>query len=135
MTQELAPLPESPPDFLSDEAKEEYSRLAPELAKLGHVSSLNLQSLVNYCEAFSLVKEAREKLGEYGFSMSGEKGGGRYINPDFAVWTGARSVMEKEAKNLGMTPASLQAIKSARQPQRRNADGPSAFLPGMEATG
>lgn len=116
-------------------AAQEWRRCVTQLAKLGHVSSLNRQSLVNYCEAFALAALALEQIHDEGITLTSGESGNQYLHPALSAWSMARATMEKEAKNLGMTPLSLQSIKSAKPAKGKPTDGkktpkPSDFLTG-----
>jgi P27 family predicted phage terminase small subunit len=50
MRAELPPEPPNPPDFLSAAAKSEWTRLAPELHRLGLLTVLDLGPLAALCE-------------------------------------------------------------------------------------
>ncbi|WP_264516378.1 phage terminase small subunit P27 family [Luteolibacter rhizosphaerae] len=127
----LAPLCTEPPDLKGGiDAELEYERIAKELAKLGHLTDLNRQCLINYCEAWELAQVALKELADDGVTLVNAESGNRYMHPAMTVWSMARATMEKEAKNLGMTPASLQSIKNVKIPSsaKKQEDGPSAFL-------
>ena len=113
------------------EAEAEYERLARELVKLGHLTDLNRQCLVNYCEAWELAQSALKEVNDDGITLENAESGNKYMHPAMTVWSMARATMEKEAKNLGMTPASLQSIKNVKAPKvEKKEDGPSNFLTG-----
>lgn len=126
----LAPLSVEPPDMLGGmDAELEYERIAKELAILGHLTDLNRQCLVNYCEAWELARVALKEISDEGITLENAATGNKYLHPAMNAWSMARATMEKEAKNLGMTPASLQSIKNVKPPARETpSDGPSRFL-------
>ncbi len=56
-SEELAPISDELPELKGGiYAREEYQRILPELKKLGHVTELGRQSLINYVEAFYEVR-------------------------------------------------------------------------------
>ncbi len=128
----LTPLSTKAPELKGGEdAEKEYTRLAKELAKLGHLTDLNRQCLVNYCEAWELAQMALKEVNDDGITLENAESGNKYMHPAMTVWSMARATMEKEAKNLGMTPASLQSIKNVKPPaSEKPKGGPSDFLTG-----
>jgi len=129
----LTPLSTDPPDSMKGgmDAEYEYIRIATELGKLGHLTELNRQCLVNYCEAWELAQVALKELSDDGITLENAESGNKYMHPAMTVWSMARATMEKEAKNLGMTPASLQSIKNVKPPtSEKKEGGPSDFLTG-----
>lgn len=131
MTGVLEPLRVKAPDGIrgGNGAKKEYERLANELAKLGHLTDLNRQALVNYCEARELADMALDELHDLGVTLENAESGNRYMNPAMTALSMALATMEREAKALGMTPAALQSIKNVKpQKSEKKEGGPSAFL-------
>lgn len=128
----LTPLGTEPPDLKGGiDAELEYERIAKELVKLGHLTDLNRQCLVNYCEAWELAQTALKEVNDDGITLENAESGNKYMHPAMTVWSMARATMEKEAKNLGMTPASLQSIKNVKPPaSEKKSDGPGRFLTG-----
>lgn len=128
----LDPLPEDPPRMSGGySAESEYRRIVPELTKLGHVHAISLQCLVNYCEAFALAKDALDIVSKEGSVIVSAEKGTQYMHPAYNIWASARSVMEKEAKNLGMTPASLALIGVVPKNSEQKNSGkvvPGSFL-------
>jgi len=128
----LSALSATPPELRGGAvAEEEWKRIVAELRKLGFITSINRQSLVNYCEAFALAQLALDELHIEGITLHGETGN-KYMHPAMAVWSNARATMEKEAKNLGMTPLALQSIRSQKptkgKPAANAEPKPSDFL-------
>lgn len=129
---ELTPLAVKAPAMKGGKmAQDEYVRLAKELAKLGHLSDINRQSLVNYCEAFAQIGEAWQEVQDEGTTLVSGESGNKYMNPALSAISLLRGIMETEAKNLGMTPMSLQSIKNVKPPKNgKKEGGPSDFLTG-----
>ncbi|MEK7952770.1 phage terminase small subunit P27 family [Luteolibacter soli] len=126
----LAPLSLKAPVGIKggDEAKREYERLANELVKLGHLTDLNRQLLVDYVEGWAIAADALKEVNDEGVTLTGEKGS-KYLHPAMTAWSMARSAMETAAKALGMTPLALQSIKNVKPPKsEKKEDGPSNFL-------
>jgi P27 family predicted phage terminase small subunit len=128
----VAPLATTPPLLRGGaEAKAEFRRLATQLTKLGHLSSLQRECLVQYCEAYVLCRQALDKIHEDGVTLENAETGNQYMHPALSAYSLALGVMEKQAKNLGMTPLSLQSIKSVKTTKNApQTHGPSNFLTG-----
>lgn len=113
------------------DAKKEYERIAKELAKLGHLTALNRQLLVDYVEARELADMALDELHSLGVTLENAETGNRYLNPAMTALSMANAAMERAAKALGMTPLSLQSIKNVKPPAHAKKEGgPSNFLTG-----
>jgi P27 family predicted phage terminase small subunit len=52
----------SMPDWLSQSAKSEWKRIAPELLRLGLVTVVDRAALAAYCQAYAELKEATKQL-------------------------------------------------------------------------
>ena len=110
-------------------AELEYERLVGELTKIGHLTELSRQNLVNYCEAFAIAKDALHQLRTDGVVIENDEKGTKYMHPAYGVWSSATKVMDLESRNLGMTPKSLEEIKNPpKSPNAKKKPGPSAFL-------
>jgi P27 family predicted phage terminase small subunit len=129
----LAPLSVKAPDGIrgGSEAEEEYERLAKELSKLGHLSAIHRQLLVDYVEAWAIARDALDEIKDWGSVLMNSETGNKYLNPSMTAWSMARTAMETAAKALGMTPLALQSIKNVKpQKPEKKEDGPSNFLTG-----
>lgn len=112
-------------------AVKEYERIARQLSKLGHLTDLNRQLLVDYVEARELADMALDELHSLGVTLENAETGNRYLNPAMTALSMANAAMERAAKALGMTPLSLQSIKNVKPPKsEKKEDGPSGFLTG-----
>lgn len=62
------PLPIAPecPDWLLDEAKEEWNRLAPELERLGLLTIIDKAAFAGYCQSYAKWKAAEEFIKKNG---------------------------------------------------------------------
>lgn len=97
-----------PFDWMTLDAKFEWNRLAPDLARRGLLSSLDLNGLACYCQALVTYRDAIatiEKDGEYYQS-------GGYIKKHPA--SGVRDLAAKEiamwSRELGLVPTSRQRL-------------------------
>ena len=107
------------------------TQIQKELAKLGHLTDLNRQLIVDYVEARELADMALDELHDLGVTLENPENGNRYMNPAMTVLSMANSSMERAAKALGMTPLALQSIKNVKPPKSEKKEGgPSGFLTG-----
>ena len=111
------------------DAELEYQRLVAELVKIGHLTELSRQNLINYCEAYAIAKDALHQMKLDGPVIENDEKGTKYMHPAFGVWSASTKVMDLESRNLGMTPKSLEEIKNPpKSPNAKKKPGPSAFL-------
>jgi P27 family predicted phage terminase small subunit len=61
-----APLAPKHPAWLHRDAKKEWKRVAPQLERLGLLTSLDMAALAGYCQAYARYKEAEEFLNKHG---------------------------------------------------------------------
>ena len=123
-----SPLSAKVPDLNGGrDAEEEYKRLIKELRKVGHLTELSRQNLVNYCEAYAIAKDALHQIHSDGCVIENMEKGTMYMHPAYGVWSSAQKVMDGEAKNLGMTPKSLEEMATPPKEEGKK-DGPSAFF-------
>lgn len=99
-----------PPDFLADEAADEWRRIVPALYALRIFSELDVAALGAYCTAYANWKKALIQLN---FSADDErhsglviegKEGGPVVNPWLNVANRAAADMVKYAGEFGMSP-------------------------------
>lgn len=119
---------EVPPLEGGVDAVEEYRRLVGELSKIGHLTELSRQSLVNYCEAYAIARDALHQIKTDGCVIENDEKGTKYMHPAYGVWSSAQKIMDGEAKNLGMTPKSLEEMATPPKKENPENNGPSAFF-------
>jgi P27 family predicted phage terminase small subunit len=99
-----------PPDFLNEHGKLEWVRLAPELYRLGLLTSVDLNPLAAYCQAFGRWLQAERALAE----MKDRPANGLVIkttsgnaiqNPLVGTANKAARDMMRYASEFGLTPA------------------------------
>ena len=54
------------PDWLMDDAKEEWDRLAPSLMAMGVLTDHDIEAFASYCQAYARWREAEEMLSRHG---------------------------------------------------------------------
>jgi P27 family predicted phage terminase small subunit len=106
-----APLPE-PLDFLTDEARVEWTRVSVQLYRLGLLTQIDVASLAAYCQAYgrwvyaerALAKMAAKDLLTGGL-MIRTTNGNAIQNPLVGTSNKAASDMVRYASEFGLTPA------------------------------
>jgi P27 family predicted phage terminase small subunit len=99
---EQPPTPPEPPDFLSAYARNEWRRVAPELHRLGLLTSLDAGVLSAYCQCYSRWRTTEEFLA----AMDAD------ARPKALVRIAAQAArdMVRYAQQFGMTPAARARI-------------------------
>jgi len=129
-------IPEAPAS-LRGEARSEWERITPHLAKLGLISQIDRAALAAYCTAWgdfvwaenrvaALNDEAREvgdKTGERG-RIWDTPSGYKQISVPLQIRNRAMEVMAKFLAEFGMSPASRSRV---------TASDPQSSLPGFDA--
>lgn len=120
----LTPLDENPPEWLSDLAQEEYRRIYPLLQELP-VASLDLGLVTAYCQAYSDYIEATTALqGEP--SVISNKNGSR-LNPLHTIKRDSFSIMNSITPKLGMSIDSRLKIFTPKDDKKEDDDPMARF--------
>jgi P27 family predicted phage terminase small subunit len=99
---------ECPPE-LSPTARQEWDRLAPELAAAGRLTPFDRGPLAAYCTAYALWVEAVDALQRYG-AMIKSPTGYPVQSPYLATANRQVDVMIRIASEFGFTPASRSRL-------------------------
>ena len=91
------------PVKLSAEAKAEWRRVVPVLAKIGILATVDRQVLIRYCEAWSEWLELAELIGKSGKLLRG-RDGGLVRNPAWLLRRDVARDLDTLAAQLGVTP-------------------------------
>lgn len=97
------------PRWMSDMAKREWRRIAPELRRLGLLTMVDLTALATCCEAFAEWREALRVLAVEGYTYTTDSG---YVgqHPMVAVKNKAALLMKALLCEFGMTPSSRSRL-------------------------
>jgi P27 family predicted phage terminase small subunit len=115
-----------PPRRLTDEAREEWFRIAPELHRLGILTVADLQPLALYCIAYGRWCEAEDAMiaakadDPHHFGLIIETERGPIANPLVRIATVAGDKLMRYATEFGFTPASRTRVTgnaSADEPE------------------
>ena len=101
-----------PPASMDGEARAEWDRIAPELAKLGVLSRIDRTMLTLYCEAWADYLDASEKVKTTGKVLKTEAGNFQE-NPYFSIKKRCAELCHKFAVEFGMSAASRTRIAAA----------------------
>lgn len=93
------------PEWLPEDAKAEWHRVAPELSRLGLLAKIDGSSLAAYCEAYSRWKRAVEQYNKEGHTFITAAG---YVaqHPAVGIANKAMAEMLKFGREFGLTPSS-----------------------------
>jgi len=104
----LGPL--APPAWLHDEAKAEWTRLAPVLERLGVLTETDSDALTAYCEAWVTWKQATQKIRQFGMVIKG-KNDLPVMSPYVRIAHHALNQMRAPLVEFGMTPSARARIR------------------------
>jgi len=116
------PLPKGgigePPDWMSQESREEWERATQALRDMGaNLSALDVAAMLNYCTAMGLVKSATMILESEGLTLT-NPAGMIVKHPASTILNQAQSQARVWAVELGLTPASKGKIPMAKANER-----------------
>ena len=110
------------PDFLSEEASQEWDRVTAALVSLGWVSTLDMMALASYCEAVADWVRFRRKIAE--LSKVGDSGDVQTYESgakQISVWRQLANDAERRANQagalFGFSPVARRAMKALAGPQ------------------
>jgi P27 family predicted phage terminase small subunit len=121
--------PPNPPAFLSEDAVNEWWRVAPELHALGLLTILDVQPLAAYCMAYAHWMAAEQALAQMaaedprfnGMMITGSTGS-LLANPLVKIARNAAARMLRFAGEFGMTPCARSYLDAVGR-----LSGPSKF--------
>jgi P27 family predicted phage terminase small subunit len=120
------------PAHLSPNAKREWRRIAPELDRLGLLTSIDQAALAAYCSCYGLAIEAEKEISELGVIIIDERN--RALkNPACNVLRDAFATMRLMEQEFGMTPSARSRIHvAAPKPENPFAEFTANALDGTE---
>ena len=102
------------PAHLGPEAKREWRRLAPQLARLGLLCKIDRAALALFCQAWERWVEAEEALKRYGVMVKSPNGFPMQ-SPYLAVANKAMEQMRALLAEFGMSPSSRTRVHATPQ--------------------
>jgi P27 family predicted phage terminase small subunit len=101
----------APPAELTGVAAAEWTRTAPELQRLGLLTTIDRQALIAYCMTWARWLDAEDQIRKHGMVLKGRKGA-----PILSPYVGiaARTMQQLKAwlEQFGMTPSARSRVKT-----------------------
>ena len=97
------------PDWLEDEAKAEWDRIAKNLHELGLLTDLDVQAFASYCQAYARWKENEEFITQHGSIVKTNSGYWQQV-PQVAMAHQNQKIMMQAAAEFGLTPSARSRI-------------------------
>lgn len=101
-----------PPDHLSDEARREWDRVAPDLEQLGILSEIDRTAFAAYCQVYGRWVKAEEQLARYGEIVKSPNGY-PVQSPYLGIANTALKFIRDFATEFGMTPSSRTRVSAS----------------------
>ena len=114
------------PDWLMDDAKEEWERLAPSLIAMGTLTEHDIEAFAGYCQAYARWREAEEFISRHG-PMYQMPSGYFQQYPQVSIASSSLKTMQSIGAEFGLTPSS-RARLYANSEQKADTDDPMENL-------
>ncbi len=118
---EIKPNPYMPvmPDWLEDEAKAEWERMAPKLEKMGLLTEVDGAALSGYCQAYARWKEAEEFIKKHGLVFKTPSG---YIQqvPHVSIAQKYLQIMNAFLSKFGMSPSDRVGLADPKANEKKS---------------
>lgn len=103
---EPKPRPVAPkcPSWLDKGARAEWRRIAPELERIGLLTTIDMAALAGYCQSYSTWKAATEALAEHGLTYTAANGNIRQ-RPEVTIASKALAEVRQFCQQFGLTPS------------------------------
>jgi len=102
-------LPPTAPEWLPDEARAEWDRVVPELARLELTKPVDRAALTAYCLTWDRLVSAQRLVTEEG--VLGENSQGRVRHPAVAIVEAASKDLRAWAAEFGFTPSAESKLR------------------------
>ena len=106
----------APPAYLTGAAATEWRRLAPELARLGLLTTIDRDALAAYCQTFARWREAEAEIKKRGMVLKGQNGG-PVLSPYVTVANRALVQLRAWLVEFGMTPSARSRVSTTASDQ------------------
>jgi P27 family predicted phage terminase small subunit len=97
------------PEWLEEEAKNEWSRLEKPLENLGILTEIDRVAFAGYCESFARWKQAEEFISKHGMIIKTPSGYFQQV-PQVSISQTYLKLLLKFATEFGMTPSSRSRL-------------------------
>ncbi|MFJ1581772.1 phage terminase small subunit P27 family [Streptomyces sp. NPDC088197] len=101
-------LPPDAPEWLTPEARAEWDRVLPGLARLDLLKPEDAAALAAYCEAWATFREATETVQRDGLTIEAKQG--TLPHPAVGIARAAGRELRAWAAHFGLTPSTEQAL-------------------------
>ena len=115
------------PDWLEDEAKAEWERLAPSLEAMGVLTTADLMAFAGYCQAYARWREAEEFISRHGSIFQTPSGYVQQV-PQVSIAQQNLRIMQSFCSEFGLTPATRSRIIAANGGNDAASDDPMEQL-------
>jgi P27 family predicted phage terminase small subunit len=102
-------IPPEPPEWLPDEARAEWERVVPELARLDLLKPVDRSALTAYCLCWDRLVQAQRQMQEDG-SVLARNSQGQVRHPAVAVIETASKELRAWAGEFGLTPSAESKV-------------------------
>ena len=117
------------PDWLMDEAKAEWARLAPSMIAMGTLTEHDIDAFAGYCQAYARWREAEEWMDQYGTIFKTPSGYMQQV-PQVSIAHQNLKIMQSFATEFGLTPASRSRIYAHTGEKKDTSDPMENILSG-----
>ena len=97
------------PEWLEEEARAEWDRLAVPMFRLGLLKDLDMAAFAVYCQAYARWKEAEEFISQHGSIVKTKNGFWQQV-PQVTIAHQNQKVMLQAAAEFGLTPSARSRI-------------------------
>ena len=120
-TPKFKPIAPKPPSWLDRTAKAEWNRLAPELERLGLLTSADMACFAFYCTSYATVVQCKRALKKLGTVQETPNG---YIaaRPEVAMINASMKAVKDFAIQFGFTPSARGRIQLPGRPDEDSED-------------
>ncbi|POA75362.1 phage terminase small subunit P27 family [Pseudomonas sp. GW531-T4] len=109
------------PDWLDDDARQEWARVVPDLVKLRLISKMDMQVMAQYCEAVSDYRRWTLKIQQLNEGLANSTRGDvqtyKTGAQDLSIWRKLRNDAERRANDagakFGFSPMARRSLKPA----------------------
>ena len=109
------------PEWLPEDAKAEWSRVAPILERVKLLTQADTAALAAYCLSWASLKDAQRMIARDGAVIEGGGSGYRMPHPAVAIANKAKADIHRFCKEFGMTPSARSRMSLPGEPEQ---DGP-----------
>ena len=117
------------PEWLMDEAKAEWERLAPSLIAMGVLTDHDTEAFAGYCQAYARWREAEEFLSQHGTIFKTPSGYVQQV-PQVSIAMQNLKIMQSFCSEFGLTPASRARLYAGSGEEAEGDDPMEGVLKG-----